>query len=215
MTPKLDSIAIEFVKRIPTSFKSTFTPNMIMPDTYFMPALQVVDYINRAMMALFNDYWQSVKGDASMFARIFPELVRYTPQIRITNGLYVIAAPYLDFKKIIGGLAQGSINSNYFIKVWDDTKLTIALSGLYDVYTTTSNKPAMIQMNNSFYLFPDALESSVNNINLHYIGIPVNPVTGSALVQNDNYDSPFSAEWNSVIADHAEQLFLQDSYQTT
>jgi len=34
-------------------------------------------------------------------------------------------------------------------------------------------------------------------------------------VQNGNYDSPFCSQWNSVIADYAEQLFLQDSYQTT
>ncbi len=216
MTPRLDAISVEFVKRIPTSFKTGFTPGAgVMPDTYFMPALQVVDYINRGMKALFNDYWQSVKGDPLSFARIFPELIRYTPQIRITNGLYNIGAPYLDFKRIIGGLSQGTTNSNYFIKIWDDTKLTVALSGIYDVYTTTSDKPAMIQMNNSLYLFPDVMGEALNNINLHYIAIPVDPTSGSALIQNGSYDSPFSSEWNSVIADHAEQLFLQDSYQTT
>jgi hypothetical protein len=45
--------------------------------------------------------------------------------------------------------------------------------------------------------------------------MPVDPTTGSALIQNGNYDSPFASEWNSDIADFAYGLFLQESYQTT
>jgi hypothetical protein len=213
MTPNLDLIAIEFIKRIPTTFKTTFTAGSgAMPDTYFMPAVNVIDYINRGMKKLFNDSWQSSKGDPLAFSRLFPELVRFTPAITVTNGLYTIASPYLDFKRIIGGIV---VSGNIFIKIWDDTKLTLALTGLYSEYITTSSMAAMIQMNNQIFLFPDALSIGTNTIKFHYIALPVDPTTGSALVQNGNYDSPFSSEWNSVIADYAEELFLQDSYQTT
>ncbi|MGA7720838.1 MAG: hypothetical protein WCA84_06645 [Ignavibacteriaceae bacterium] len=214
MTPNLDSIAIEFIKRIPTTFKSAFTAGGgPMPDTYFMPAVNIIDYINRGMKKLFNDYWLSTKGDPLAFSRLFPELTKYTPAINISGGLYTIVNPYLDFKRIVGGLIS---NGNIFIKIWDDTKLTIALSGLYDEYIASPGKPAIIQLNNQLFLFPDALSSgSLNSVRLHYIALPVSPATGSALVQNGNYDSPFCSQWNSVIADYAEQLFLQDSYQTT
>jgi hypothetical protein len=213
-THKLDSIAIEFIKRIPTAFKTAFTAGSgAMPDSYFMPSVNIIDYINRGMNKLFNDYWQSAKGDPLAFSRFFPELIKYTPPVTFTNGLLAIANPYLDFKRIIGGLIS---SGNIFIKIWDDTKLTIAVSGIYDAYTAAPGNPAMIQMNNRLYLFPDFLsEAGTNGVNLHYIALPVDPSTGSALVQNGNYDSPFSSEWNSVIADYAEQLFLQDSYQTT
>jgi hypothetical protein len=213
-TLRLDSIAIEFIKRIPTTFKNAFTAGSgAMPDSYFMPAVNIIDYINRGMQKLFNDSWQSAKGDQQAFSRLFPELVRYTIPVTFTNGLYAIANPFLDFKRIIGGVNPAG---NIFIKIWDDTKLTVAVSGIYDAYTATSNNPAMIQMNNRLYLFPDFLSAAgTSGVNLHYIALPVDPSTGSALVQNGNYDSPFSSEWNSVIADYAEQLFLQDSYQTT
>jgi len=42
MTPNLDLIAIEFIKRIPTTFKTTFTAGSgAMPDTYFMLPLML------------------------------------------------------------------------------------------------------------------------------------------------------------------------------
>lgn len=221
MTPILDSIAIEFVKRIPTTFKTTFAGSAAMPDTYVLTAVQIVDFINRAMKKLFNDSWQSANGDPLKFSRLLPELVRYSDEIQLANGHYNIANPFLDFKRIIGGIVTGVLEdsvSSIFIKIWDDTKLTIALSGLYPEYIATSENPALIQMDKQLYLFPDAVYGGtgimLNGIRLHYIALPVDPTTGSAIIQNGDYDCPFDSEWNTVIADYAYEMFLEESAQT-
>lgn len=208
-TPKFDAIAIEFIKRIPTTFKTSFTAGTLMPDSYALPAVQITDYVNRGMINMFNDYWKITKGNPLIFSKLFPELVRISTTTTFGGGTYTIATPNLDFKAIVGGLIGTT-----FIKVWDPTKYTIAISGIYPEYVTTTNKPAIIQMNKKLSVFPYVITPQDASVIMHYIALPIDPTTGTALAQNGSSDSPFDANWNTEIADHAYSLFLEETLQT-
>ncbi len=207
-TPKFDQLCVELVKRIPTEFKTAFTPGSgAMPDSYVLPAVNVIDYINRALNKLFNQYWTAVKGNAEMFIRIFPELAKYSGEISGAN--YTIATPYLDFYKVINGRTEG----DKFIKVWDTTKYNIALTGKYAEYVATANNPAMIQVKNLIAIFPQDLSISTY---IQYVALPISPTTGNYLTQNHaTEDSPFFQHWNSQIVDLAYQMYLEESYETS
>ena len=209
-TPRIDHIASEFLKRIPDEFKKSFTPGTgKMPDGYVLTAEQTEDYVNRAMLKLFNMIWNNTGGKIDLFIRILPEMVKFSDELQLTNGNYTIKNPYLNFKQIIGAVKS---TDNSFIKVWFTSKYTIALSGNYAQYTATESKPAIIQVNDLLAVFP---QDSSFKIKIHYVAVPVNPNTGLQLKQNGDYDSPFKDDWNTRIADIAEELYLKDSYQTT
>jgi len=213
MTNRFDKICIGFAQKIPTAFKTTFTPGNAMPDTYLLTKEIIADFVNAALLKLFNQTWQAVKGDTKAFIQIFPELSRLSDTVvaTLTNGTlyYNVIAPYMDFNKLIGAVTS----DNKFIKIWDETKFTIALSGIYDQYTTTSNKPAIIGLNRALYLFPQNIVAP--GFKFQYIALPLDPTTGDDLIQNGSYDSPFTDQWNAQIADMAYDLYLEESQETT
>lgn len=212
MTPKLDQIAIEFVKRIPDQFQSVVVPGTdALPDAYNMSAVSIIDYVNRALGQLFNNFWQSSGGDIKTFTRIFPELIKLSGTVVLSSGEYIIASPYKDFYKIIG--AVKSADNNKYIKPKDDDLYTIYLSQEYEAYKPTEDDPAIIQVGQTLAVFPQTIVS--NQIKFHYIRRPVDPTTGNALTQNGDYDSPFYPEWNNAIVDLAYLMYLKETNQTT
>lgn len=205
-TPKIDNIANEFLKRIPDTFQTSFTPGGgIMPGGYVLKtATQIMDYVNRGMLSLFNIYWEATEGNKDLFLQIFPELQEFSDAVPLTNGNYTIAANYLNFKALIGAV-KSSDNSN--IEVWRSTIYTLALSGKYQ-FNATASKPAIIQVKNLLAVFP---QSSSFQIKFHYIKLPLDPTTGLPLSQNGGYDSPFMDDWNDKIADIAYKFYLQEA----
>jgi hypothetical protein len=213
MTPKFDRIAISFVKKIPTAFKTVFTPGIDMPDANLFTKEIIADYINRAMMKLFNQYWQQTAGNFQAFLAVFPELVKFSGELEGSEGfagtVYQVAAPYFDFCRIVGAIGP----NNQFIKVWDETKFTLAISGQYTEYTATTSNPAIIQIHGMLFVFPQTLNDF--NFKIQYIKYPIDPATGGPLVQNGNEDSPFGDQWNDIIAELAYALYLEESFETT
>lgn len=206
-TIKFDSIATNFIKLIPTTFKSTFTPGGgAMPDSYALLAAQISDYVNRAMMKLFNDEWARLGGDTKAFTKVFPELQDISGAVSLDAGNYTIANPYLNFKKLIGCTKQ---DGNY-IEIWPDYIYAYAKAGKYQYVATTDN-PSIIQINNLLAIFP---QSSSFSIIFQYIKLPLDKTTGNPLTQNGSNDSPFSYEWNERIAQIAYELYLQEHYDT-
>lgn len=211
MTKRFDKICIAFVQKIPTSFKTTFTPGMLMPDTYLLTKDIIADFVNAALLKLFNQFWQASAGDYQKFMGLFPELVRLSDPVSAVSGSqgwsYPIDNPYLDFEKAIGGLGP----SNKFIKLWDESKFTIAMSGIYPEYTPTDSNPAIIGIHKEMFIFPQ----KAYTFKLQYIALPLDPTTGDSLIQNGDYDSPFTDQWNAQIADMAYDLYLEETQETT
>lgn len=209
-TPRIDRMASELIKRIPTEFKSAFTPGtMAMPDSDVLTKEEIINYLNQAMDRVFNKYWAQSSGVVKIFARLFPELI-FPSEEEITDVEYNIADPHLDLKKVISALG---FDNNEFIKVWDESRFAIAQSGQYDEELEISDeKPVLIQMNRTLYLFPVDIASF--SYKIQYIKLPRNPETGDYLTQNGSYDSPFSEEWEGEIIDTAYQIYLIEAQET-
>jgi hypothetical protein len=210
-TPKFDQLCVEFVKRIPTEFKTAFTPGGgALPDSYVLPKENIIDYINRALNKLFNQYWMASKGNAEMFIKIFPELAKYSAELTLSSGNYNIITPHLDFYKAISGRTT---TGNKFVKQWETTKYNIALTEKYDEYIATADNPALIQINRLVAFFPQSLGAA--KVYIQYVALPISPTTGNYLTQNHaTEDSPFFQHWNTQIVDLAYQMYLEESYET-
>ena len=216
-TPKFDSIAAAFLKRIPDEFQSTFTPGtMVIPSGYIIPAANIVDYINRGMLKLFNDKWNLAftyaNGNPSIqikyFISLLPELVKLT-DVPLTDSFYEIASPLMDLFTIVGGLTT---SDKRFVKVWDESKLLFALAGTYQEYTALSSSPAIIKVEDKIFYFPQDDEEI--SYQLQYIALPLNPETGDLLSQNGTYDIPFTLHWLNEIVNNAYQLYIEESQET-
>lgn len=208
-TPKFDRIAINFLSRVPDAFQSAFTPGTSMPEPNILTKAQVINYVNRALNQLFNDFWTAVGGDVKAFIKIFPELTKYSADaITFSSGNYTIANPNLDLYKVIGAVID---TTNIYIKPKDEHKYTLYLSQEYEEYKATDANPVIIQVNRLLALFPQSTKS----VRLHYIAAPIDPTTGAQLTQNGTYDSPYFDHWNDMITDIAYNLFLKETTETT
>lgn len=209
-TPKFDRLCVEFMKRIPDQTVELFeVGEEKLPNGYLLTSETIIDYVNRALMQLFNNYWQATAGDIVKFINVFPELVEMSGAVALNNGKYVIASPYKDFVRLIGAKTS---TSNKYIKPKDDNLYALYLSGEYQTFQPTLDNPVIIQVNNFLGVFPTNLSE---NINIHYIKAPIDPTTGNALIQNGNYDSPYYEHWNNAIVDLAYLKYLQETNDTT
>lgn len=147
-TPKLDQIAINFLALVPDKFQSAFIPGSLMPDGYVLTADKIMNYVNKGMMKLFNDKWVEAfkvsEGDPakqrSIFVGLFPELLKPSGIITLP---YVIGseANYRDFYRIFGAIIS---DENTFIRIWDEDKLTLVMSGELIQFTPTEDSPVII-----------------------------------------------------------------------
>lgn len=215
-TIKWDRIADGFLKRIPDTFISAFTPGtMIMPASNILTAAQISDYVNRGLLKFFDDVWTTIEGNATKFSNIFPELIKISEAITLSSGNYTIASPYLDFHKIIGGMSVGvagpPVVESVPIRIWEEKVYPFAKTEKYIQYQATAKNPAMIQLNNVLNIFP---QSSTFQIKIIYIRKPLLPTTGGFLIQNGVVDSPFAEHWEEKLIDSAYQIFLKETHET-
>lgn len=207
-TPKLDTIAVNFLHRIPDEFTTAFTPGSgVMPEPNILTKDQVIDYVNRALNQLFNMYWTNLGYNVEMMIRIFPELYRQTSDINFTNGEYNLTNNYLDIQELIGG-----IHNNKFIKAKPSHKYLLYLTQEYDEFIPTDNNKVVIKIENKLVLFPNVTTTAVK---ISYLKKPISTTNGGYLAQNGNEDSPFDWHWNEQIADIAYSLFLKETNETT
>lgn len=209
-TPKFDKCCIDLLKRIPDQFRASFTAGGgILPDGHFNKASAIIDYVNRGMQDLFNNYWQATNGDIKKFISIFPELITLSGEITLVNGNYTIASPYKDFYKLVGALKT---SNNKFIKIKDESLYTVYLTNEYPELTPTESNPVIIQINQLLSVFPLSLSGTIK---IQYVRVPIDPDSGGSLIQNGSKDSPFFEHWNKQIVDNAYLRYLQETNQTT
>lgn len=205
-TPKIDAMCVEFIKRIPDQLMEDFTIGVDdLPDGFNVTALTIVDYINRAMKDLFNLKWTAVEGDINKFINILPELVETSEE---ESPDYAIDAPYKNFHRLFGAITA---DSGVYIKVRPETEYNLFKAGKYKRYQPTAEDPVIICIKDHLYVFPETI---AEGILFTYIKKPVDPETGLAFVQNGDFDSPFSEDWNKEIVDIAYNLFLAETKQT-
>lgn len=207
-TPKLDRLCINFVKRIPDQLVSAYTPGTgALPRSYLLEASTIIDYVNRAMHKLFQTIWVEVAGDTNKFLQILPELGKISGEIPLASGQYLISAPYLDFFKLVGCYD----GNNLPIKVKSESYYTQIKAGKYKSFQIGDSDPAIFQINNLLEVVPN---TAANKIIIHYIKFPVDPNSGTYLVQDGNEDVPYKEIWDKEIVDIAYKLFLEETVQT-
>lgn len=212
-----------FIKRIPDSWSSAFTPGGgVAPSGYILTAAQILDYTNRGLMKFFNDQFQNVFENAvkagisdpikihDLFAGRFPELVEVTASaLTLTSGNYTFISPYLHIFKVIG--AYNNATTNVPLRIWKESAYPFAKTSKYAQYQASASNPALIQIKNQVCVFPQA---STFGVFLIFIKYPLLPTTGGYLTQNGSVDSPFSEVWEDKITETVYSLYLKDTYET-
>lgn len=212
-TPKLDTLCVEFVKRLPSQLKLTeantvFVPGSgLLPDAFDIGAASIIDYVNRALLQFFNKAWLEVKGNVQAMISILPELQEISASVNLTSGEYLIGSPYKNFYKIIGGLTS----TNVYIKPKQESLYLFFLSGKYKNHEATATDPAIFQVGEKLIVMPNNVSATIR---FHYIKKPTDPLTGNVLTQNGLTDSPFDEQWNSEIVELAYKKFLEETIQT-
>lgn len=212
-TLKWDRIADGFLKRIPDTFATAFTPGGgAMPAGNILTAAQITDYVNRGLLEFFDKVWAAVEGNAEKFGNIFPELIKISDAITLSSGNYTLATPYLDFHKIIGGMSVAvSPAVSVPIRIWNEKVYPFAKTEKYMQYQASASNPAMIQLDNVLNIFP---QSSTFQIKIVYIRKPLLPTTGGFLTQNGTVDSPFAEHWEEKLIQSVYDIFLKETHET-
>lgn len=202
MTPRFDKISIEVSNRMGDPVAAGGS------DGVWLTATARNSYVNKAMFAYFNQKWEDAQklyaanpnvSVIQNFANILPELVRLATGITLSSGKYTIANPNFDFYKLIGA----NIGTTKLIRVLDEDQYTVVKTGMDTLIKPTANKPVAIEFNNMIYFFP---ENSTFSPDILFVTQPLNPETGEFLAQGGTYDSPFTDQHNSRIAEIAEKL---------
>lgn len=209
-TPKLDQLCIDFVKRLPDQLvSSTFTPGSgPLPNAYNISATSIIDYVNRGLLEFFNVNWTALQGNIPAFINMFPELQSISNQENLINGTFNITSPYLDFFKIIGAKTSTGV----LIKPKPNHLYLNYLTGKYKNYIATNTDPAIFQVGNKLIVFPN---DTTNQFIFHYVKLPLSPATGTYLIQDGTYDSPFYEQWHKSIVDIAYSIYLAETVQAT
>lgn len=203
-TPKFDRILVEFSKRIKDRLSSAFTPGGgAYPDGTILTKELAINFVNRGLLKYFEMMVKQSNGDIEVFSNLCPELISDKTTVSFTSGVHTIATPNLDFFNFIGGVA----GSAQIIRKGPEL-LDRFLANNYPLYTPSTTKPYLIQLNTKLYIFP----TSIATADIIFIKQPLDKTTGAFLTQNGSYDSPYYDFRNDTIAEIAADLYWQEKH---
>ncbi len=209
-TPNFDSISVELSRRLGDPVSSAST------DGLQLTAVIRNAYVNKALNKFFADAIAKSGGVIGM-QKLFPELCsirKVTVTYDGTNFIstYAKANPNLDIWDLFGAYYGNSITPT-IIRVLDRSLFAVMMTNDNPDLEVSTDEPACIYMEDAVYLFPRDYANGVtrDQFYMNIIQKPIDPTTGNFLTQGGNYDSPFDAQWNSNIAEVAEQLYNADA----
>ena len=218
-TPKLDRIITEFGRRI--NQHVTYDGSDDIEDVSGgMLGVDYVAYVNKAMFKLFNDFWLQVGADKDAFVEVFPELHAEASASVLTDAsgrtylgqdytFYDIANPLLHMFRLTGML---NITDDVRVKIYPDKMYGKLLEKSVSQHMPSATNQISVQIGTRVFLFCGV--KTQKSLLLYFIRLPLNPTDGAFLLQNGSYDSPFTDQWNSKIAEIAEQLYRTDTQET-
>lgn len=209
---KLNRISQEFGQRINDGFNSTGVPIAGDTDGIILTASQRMNYINKAMLKLFNDFWVQVQGEKKIFAQIFPELVQVRTVLTSSTSSYIVSTPNLDYFQLIEATINGTQAAVLPSHLYQTVK-----SGNTPQIKGDTNNPVCIEIGRTIYFLPDGSAFRGQQAIFTILRLPINGgaigAGGSFLAMDAaiSEDSPFYDQWNTTIAEYAEKLFRIDA----
>jgi hypothetical protein len=195
-TPKFDFLSIELALRLNDKVATATA------DGKTIKKADRENYINKAMLTLFNKYWNK----PNEMAMIFPELMKTFEGTTSSTGVYQLASPNKDIYFIF----ETYINGKQTIIKPADMYLAIKNEAFY-YQKPTADKPYLVQIADELRFLPESI--GVKSFIATGIKQPINPATGGFLIIGGSYDVPFKEHWLTAILDIAELLFRQDAGQ--
>ena len=196
-TPKFDRISVELSRRLndPVVAATSNGSNIT--------AIQRNEFVNMALMELFNLKWQQHGGDIENFTKEFPELI-VTRLASLSSSSYTIVNPNLDFRALVSIV----VDSKFATIRPAHLKNTVA-SGAVAQMAGSATNPTEIYSRGKIYVYPTATFIA-QGFTMDIIRAPLEPTTGEYLAQGGSTDSPYNPEWENTIVEIAVQLFDKD-----
>lgn len=211
--PKLEKISLELGARINDAFTSAGAAIAGNTDGIVLTAAQRMAYINKAMFKLVNDVWQKAnesdyKHAKEIFAAMFPELIVYREVSTTAASKYVIATPNLDYFQLM----EAVVNSIQAECMPSHLYQTVK-SGRTPQIRGSSTIPMVVEIEKTITFLPDNAAFQTKTATLTFLRQPLDKTTGSFLSMDATAteDSPFLDQWNTKIAEIAEQLYRYDA----
>jgi len=197
---KIGAMCLELSRRINDPVAAVDT------DGETLSATERAMYISKAMLKLFNSYWDAVKGDPKLFMQIFPELATRVSGVNLTSSAFSLEATgYYHHFLIVSGSANGKL-----LEMRPPHLLDAVISGPSQI-KGTADYPVGIFINRTLTVYPTAI---FTNQALTYVAIkiPVISTTGLPLDGvSAGEDSPFAQHWNDKIVTIAYNLFRDEA----
>jgi len=209
-TTKLNMIAQAFMRIILDPV--TETDGVIQPGKIITEVAEIETYISRAMMNLVSETWQAAAGNWMKLMKLYPDLIKIKPVNAVfQDGISFVEKTgeneILDLFYVLPS-SSGTIK----IDVWNPAKFTDIITGADPILIADVEHPAMMYLDGKIYLFPQNIaEISEFSFSLVYLRLPLNPLTGDILRSGGAYDSPFSEDNYSAIAERAAKLYFDEN----
>ena len=201
-TPKFDLISVQTSQLIGDPVSAASSAGAILT------ANERTALVNRAMFKLFDEGWGISKGDIAEFLDLFPELLTSQAVTTDANGEYTINSTVMrDLFVVVSGLL-----STTYIKTLPRHYFTIVKASKFDDFTPDSSNPVVFEISGKLSFFPSA-SFNAQSVTVYYIKVPLNPTDGSFLTQGGTYDSPFSDQWDSKIAEIALDIYRSEAQE--
>lgn len=222
---KLERISIELARRLNDAYTAEGT-EITTGDMNgkVVSAAARMAYINKAMFKLFNDVWMLAnntdpKNAKQIFAGIFPELVVTRTGTTDPNSVFAIATPNADYFQLLEATINSSGTTVVQAELIPSHLYLTAKSGRTIQAKGTALIPVVVEIGGSIYFLPAGTELASRAIVLTFIKQPLQPETTGSKVAgtfltmdaSTSDDSPFGNQWNSKLAEIAEQLFRIDA----
>lgn len=211
-TPKLNRLAKRFMQQIQDPIiEAPDDPDMLLPGKIIRSISEIEHYLGMAMMKFIEEVWKSSNANPNIMLSALPDIYEERELIIPQGSQKVnVSTTHADIWDILNSRK----NNNIILEAWHTIHLTDAVNRTDPFYIGNERHAGIIYQKPFIWLFPKSLSAASNfNFTLCFLKAPLNPVDGTYLTINGEYDIPFSDIHLTTIASIAEKIYKLDDYQ--
>ena len=203
-TPRFNKIALLFMEMINDPTTEIGSPLVVQAGKVLTSTAKIEGFVNRAMLKLFSDTLLGMKGDLEKYGLIFPELIKKMTPTTDANGLYTLAASYLDYFQTIGSGLRTT--DSKIIRFVDNSIINEMLAGTIEEFTPAADNLFGYEYAGAFTFLP-ATEFNAKALSIYYLAKPVDPASGNPFTSGGTNDIQYKDHWVTQIAEIAKEIF--------